>query len=217
MMYGHFTMYGKTVVHEPRKVVHAYNAFCKGYNGGNGHVFNDPTDGQHMEDYKSGLLLRDIFFTPVPISYRVTRNNMSMTGNYPAAMNASGDAQLATNYHGASIWSKHYNWVAAMNPVTEQHDATIKAQFNTICFQVSNNQTTVRCGVALNIACLFTNLFVMYILTTIQEHQLQFNYKGKNNGDFSKIIIDKGHWGYVVYIQLWHMALCFCLISVTNI
>jgi hypothetical protein len=32
-----------------------------------------------------------------------------------------------------------------------------------------------------------------------QEHQLQFQYKGPGRGDFSKIIIDKGHWGTRVY------------------
>lgn len=137
MTLGHFTMYAKTIVHNTRKIVHHYNAYIKEYLGGNGHSYWDPLNAEDKAEYDAGELTKDIFFTAVLPSFRVTQNHMSLTGSYPAQMNASAEAQSATNWGASSIYNDMWGWKVSQhyNPITEHHSRNAGAQFNVVCFQ----------------------------------------------------------------------------------
>lgn len=137
MLFGHFTMYAKTIVHNTRKVVHHYNSFVKEYLGGNGHAFWNPLDGNDRSDYESGELNKDIFFTATRADFRVTQNHLSLTGEYPQQLSASADAQAATKWGASNIYNEMWGWRVggAYNPITEHHSKNAGAKFNVVCFQ----------------------------------------------------------------------------------
>lgn len=135
MHYGHFTMYAKTVVLKPEKIVQANNIIVLDYNGGNNTGIWDPLDKHHVGAYRQNELKYDIFLLPTLPGYSVDDANfLDITGRFNAALGVDAETQMRTYYGpAAKIWGDVWGW-RSVN-WGKKYVSDVAPKFNTLCFQ----------------------------------------------------------------------------------
>jgi hypothetical protein len=179
LVFGQYTMYHKTMVHDKSRIMIVPDIISHGYEGGNGHEFWNPTDSfNDVDDYQSNNLTKDIFVCNVPINWRPKKNYMDLTGaHHPDIESLSAGAEDATaasirelHYPTAALYSQLWGWrTADQQPLDKKffYDHAHSPKFNTTCFQ---------------------------------QMQWQFQYNpGSKSGRLSDFVTEKGPWGENVY------------------
>lgn len=135
MHFGHFTMYAKTVVLDNSKIVHGYNAYCRGYNGGNGVSFYNSLNPDHVAEYKQGETNHDIFMAATLAHHLINTSALDITGEFQASLNPSLEANESTNYFNCESLARLWGWTSRYNPLTVQHVNQAIGRYNTVTFQ----------------------------------------------------------------------------------
>lgn len=171
MIFGHFTMYNKTVVFYPEKITIGQNVFCESYIGGNGVGVWNPNNEYELESYKSGELIRDMFVTQGPMNKAATATYwLSMTGFMPTSLNTTNEVGEMVWYEGCSAYSNFWNW-----RTDARTDYGIQSQFRPT--SESERKSNVIC---------------------MQEVQIKWD-PANHRWDLENAVVDAGHWGEYVY------------------
>jgi hypothetical protein len=131
----------------------------------------DGLSENHMAQYKSSNLIRDMFVTIGPMNKATTQTTwLSMAGKMPSTLNVSGEVNDIMWYEGCHAWASYWNWNAEAINYTDakKYSAVQDVQPETRRF---------------NVICM-------------QELQMQFDPMSRQ---FSRPTTDKGHWGENVY------------------
>jgi hypothetical protein len=171
LIYGQYTNYHKTLIHDKKKVIIVPDILPKKYVGGNGHEFWDPNDEENdVDEYHRGRMTRDIFACAVPINFKPHHFYFDITGQHHESMEASMTVDNTFHYPSAPIYRAKWKWIPSdINPLNRMYfsDTMHSPKFNTLVFQ---NAT----------------------------FEFEWNSMSKG-GTFSKVILEKGHWGERVY------------------
>ena len=171
LIVGNFTLYAKTVVMFNQYIALFPSLFCRAYISGGGHQIWDPLDPQHVEDYNTCDILRDVFFCAVPSNHDPTRYTcMDITGRWASSLCVNEDTQKLTEYFGCEVYASRWGWHHPLRLESELSQSNLP-KFNTICFQ--GKQFLYNAGATFNAAY----------------------QKSGGNGDFTLHVRDAGHWG----------------------
>jgi len=81
LIFGQYTNYHKTIIHQEKRVVLAQDIMPRSYDGGNGHVCWDPTDDVNdVDDYYRGIMKASIFVVAIPINFQKPHFYFDITG-----------------------------------------------------------------------------------------------------------------------------------------
>lgn len=181
MMYGHFTCYFKTVVHDTSKLVLGYNVLCTDYNGGNGHEIYNPLDRNDREAYRKGYLVKDMFVCAVPRGWKPPFNGgwaMDITGRWSQRLTkACSLSNVDYHYPSAPIYSEIWGWQSVYS------DLAYESKF----------KSTPDSG---NGASYGGAASIQYNTLVLQQHQFLYN-PGSGNYDF--VVKEQTHWGSRIY------------------
>lgn len=173
MIYGHYTMYSKTIVLHPEMLILGHNAYCDGYISGGGVLAWDPLNDDHESEFKDGILNRDLFVTLLPMNYtrgeRAALAWRSFTGQMPSSLNVAEEVNRAVFYPGCHAVAAHWGMSA------EAGQYGPNKTYRALVDDYSERQTNVIC---------------------MQAFQLKWD---ANKGDYLSVVLDKGHWGDRVY------------------
>jgi hypothetical protein len=173
MMYGHFTLYNRTVVREPAKIIIAQNVFCDEYVGGNGVEPWDALDDSHMTAYSCNQFICDMFVTLVPqmSTDKEVYNWRSLTGRMPSSLNVSQDVADRMWYPGCTAVSSYWKFQTDVG----SYGSSTKKPYQAYVPRAETRKQNVIC---------------------MQELQLRWD---PHKRDFLDLIEDCGHWGSNVY------------------
>lgn len=115
MIYGHFTLYFKTVIYHEENLLLVEDVVCLGYVGGNGVQAWDPLNDTDVQNYAEGKIEKDIFVTYSAMSQASHARGLttwrSITGVMPASLSASFEVNELMRYPGAvkfgEFWGFH--------------------------------------------------------------------------------------------------------------
>lgn len=166
MIYGHLTLYFKTIVFNPDAIVIARDIYCSDYIGGNSRRSWNPLSVAHTAAYASGELgVASIFWTFAPMNNAECHWWQSITGEMPESLPCTQDVRDAMRWEGcdafASFWSYKTNGRTNYSP---------DAPYSSV-----NNPNDRKH----NVLCL-------------QDFQQKFD---PTTGRYSRTILNKGHWG----------------------
>lgn len=169
-IYGHYTMYNKTVILRPEQVVLMHNVYCSGYVGGWGVSVWDPLDDYHSDQYSDSHLEHDCFITLGPM-YHTTSGDQetswrSLTGVVPDSLHAREDVHEMMKYPGCKAIANHWHWLT---------NAKDYGQGQNVEYKIAVDPTERK----QNVLC-------------FQAAQMKWNM---HDGDFTKVVTDEGHWG----------------------
>jgi len=114
MVFGHYSVYFKTIVTEP-KMIHIFdNAFIQKYIGGHGVQAWNPLNESHKQHYKDGRLDRDIFVTMQPMNRWCTPSFfLPFTGRLPTGDTV--DVEFAKQMYYPACEAITTTWAVPMN------------------------------------------------------------------------------------------------------
>jgi len=154
LIFGNFTVYTTTVVLNPQMIALQHNTFSNNYIGGNGTRVWDPFNELHLNAYKAGEFINDIFFLLVPQKW-VTYNRqswMSLTGRMPRSLNVTADVNELVNLPGCDGWTKFWGFNTDGREYGNStfgqyrsHVSPFERKCNVICmqtFQIDYNPST---------------------------------------------------------------------------
>jgi hypothetical protein len=82
------------------------------------------------------MLTKDIFLVPVPMGWKPQVNHMDITGSYHPDIGAGDEANRATFYESAAIYSQYWGWRNTILNLNDLSYSNIRApRDNTIVFQ----------------------------------------------------------------------------------
>ncbi len=176
MIYGHFTVYNKTIVHDSAKVAIAQNVYCRAYLGGNGVRVWDPLDPTHVAAFTSGELICDMFVTSRLMRDSLDDNKRtwwrSLTGRMPSSMSVTRDVAQLVWYQGCEAFSQFWQ---LHTDAKDYFDDTYRCSATNEAGNPADRKANVIC---------------------MQELQMKWS---PADGKYSHIVQDKGHWGEKVY------------------
>jgi hypothetical protein len=165
LIFGHYTVYFKTIVEQPQSIAIARNIYTTGYVGGNGVLPWNPLDPEHVRCYQEGDLICDVFVTAVLMNRSHAPTFwLPCSGSMPATLSVEKSVADMVHYVGCEAVAKHWQWMGdnkSFDP-SEPYRSTVdpvERKFNTIC---------------------------------MQEFQLRQN---PQNYQWDQVVLDKGHWG----------------------
>ena len=137
---GHYTVYNKTIVFYPEKLVLGKNVYCKKYLGGNGVDVWNPLSSDQVNSYKQNKLTRDIFVTMGPMNRAVTSTSwLSMSGKMPSSLAVDAEVAKLVWYPGCTGLATYWDWQTDMkNYANSQYKSEFESgerRFNFICLQ----------------------------------------------------------------------------------
>jgi hypothetical protein len=147
MIFGHYTIYTKTIVKQPEKIVMARNVYCRSYDGGNDATVWDPLDPHHLKAFASKKLECSIFVTAGFMSKAVNNRStfLSFTGEMPSTIPCTADVANHVRYEGCSAVAKHWGYKTngrdyRMNQPYRSEANMNERQYNVICMQYYQSQ-----------------------------------------------------------------------------
>ncbi len=135
LIFGNFTIYGKTVVPFPQFIALYPNMFVRAHIAGGGHAFWDPLNDDDVDDYRSGVVKKDIFAVAVLANFDVEQTwYMDITGRFDNSLCLDDETQKVTDHPGAAVYARHWGWTHRM-PSIPGMDRPSQPKFNTIVLQ----------------------------------------------------------------------------------
>lgn len=173
LIFGHFTMYNKTVVFYPEMIAIQKHVWSNDYLGGCGVRLWNPLDEAHLNALRDQNYIADIFVTLVPQNKTQSEQLFwrSMTGRMPDSLSVEADINTLVDYEGARGLT--HMWHFRTNGVNY-------GQTNFGAYRAGEDTKLQR---ACNVICM-------------QEFQLKFN---PSNSHYDLHTEEKGHWGSNVY------------------
>jgi hypothetical protein len=166
MIFGHFTLYFKTIVFNPECIVIMRDIYSNAYIGGNGRRSWDPLSQAHTEAYASGDMgVASIFWTFAPMNRASCHWWQTITGEMPEHMPCSPDVRATMRWEGCEAWSEF--WGYKTNGSSSHSPLTAYSSVNN-----PNDRKH-------NVIC-------------IQDFQQKYD---PSTGTYSKTVLNKGHWG----------------------
>lgn len=164
------------MVHSEKRLAIAKDIFPRSYDGGGNHEFWDPqTSGQSddVDDLYRNLVTKDIFSCAVPVDFEPSHYYFDIRGEHHESIEASVTHESRElHYPTAGIYRNLWRWMSApIEPFDNNFFAESELGSRTW------NTLVFR-------ACQF---------------QFQWNSIAKG-GEFSKVTIEKSHWGSAVYV-----------------
>jgi hypothetical protein len=166
MVFGHYTIYTKTIVKDPQRIVIMRNIFCNKYMGGNDATIWDPLDPDHLRAFASKKMEQSIFVTAGLMSKAENNRSifLSFTGEMPSTIPCSAEVANHVRYEGCSAVAKHWG-------------------YNTNGFSYRSNDP-YRCAANINERA--------YNVICMQYYQAQWS---DETNSFSRTTLNTGHWG----------------------
>lgn len=147
MIFGHYTIYTKTIVKQPEKIVMAKNVYCRSYDGGNDATVWDPLDPKHMISFASKKMICSIFVTAGFMHKAVNNRStfLSFTGEMPSTIPCTADVANHVRYEGCAAVAKHWGYKTngrdyRMNQPYRSEANMNERQYNVICMQYYQSQ-----------------------------------------------------------------------------
>lgn len=138
MIYGHFTLYFKTIIMFPERIVIAENVYCNEYVQGNGTEVWNPFDETHMSEYTSGNLICDVFVTVqfMKDTGSVRSTWRSITGQMPRSMSVDASVDNLVFFPGCAAFTEYWS-ISPNGPDRERYraDGSNDSKSNVICMQ----------------------------------------------------------------------------------
>lgn len=111
MIFGHFTMYFKTVVLRNEMITIYRDIYCSRPVGGNGRASWDPNNKDHTAAYKNHQLsTASCFWTFVRQNQSDCHWWQSMTGTLPSSIPGDETVKSRIEWDGASGFANHWNY-----------------------------------------------------------------------------------------------------------
>lgn len=169
LIFGHFTMYLKSLVMRPEYIVHIENVYGKEYVGGCGHDFWDPLDKFDRQAYFEGEMVHSCFAFPMHPNERIEKPTIDITGRmHPDLPGAADENGKGPHYSAAPLLSHLWRWTHPTQSPLESRgfgpNASIR--YNTLCREML---------------------------------QFKWQHKGSGGGGYDDITINQGHWGPRTY------------------
>lgn len=168
-IYGHLTMYNKSVVFSPGMIAMEENVYCRQYLGGNGVRVADPLNPSHTSAYHSGTIPFDAFVTLTPLN-AVNRHERwrCITGSdLPTSLSAAPEVAETMAYPGAAGFAQFWQMQCSGRTY-------LSSQYRCAA-DVSDRKLNVICR---------------------QMMIMKYNPQTKAN---DRATLDAGHWGPQVY------------------
>jgi hypothetical protein len=174
MIYGHFTMYSKTIVLQPGMIAMYRNIYCAGYDSGAGVAVWDPLNQAHVRANSDAAVVCDMYVTLVPMCATTsdTQTWRSCTGECPMSLQATNEVSRAMWYEGCTAVSEQWGWKTSGKLYGTQ----------AVTGAGSYDESGVP-GHQQNVICM-------------QQFQMRYDPIAR---DYTKVTIDAGHWGPQVY------------------
>jgi len=146
--YGHYTHYGKSVVHSPDKVFIAYDIFPNRALGGMGTL---PYTDRDQYDAVDQVFLRDIFYIAVAYTDRNFSKVMSLAGRFYTYMDAGmldGDDPQARELHysTAAYYNRFWGWYNQEEVPIELDEPMYRMNNPGICLNIWQGAQGTRSG-----------------------------------------------------------------------
>lgn len=172
LMYAQYTNYHKTIVWDNRKILVTADVLPSQYLGGNGVEIWDPMDVENdLDDFMRGVMTRDMFACAVPANWLPRDHKLDITGEHHSSIEASTVKDGTLHYPSAKVYANRWQWE------TSEYNVLNKTYFCGDDPVTRKHQTLC-----------------------FQDVQFGYQWNGmRGGGDFSKVIIEKGHWGPDVY------------------
>lgn len=142
MIYGHFTIYSKTIVFRPSKVIIYHNIYCRQPIGGNGIGIWNPLSDWDKEKFRDGRMVRSIFVT-LGLMHKADTQTfwLSFTGRMPPTLSCSDEVAEEVQYEGCDAVAQFWNYRTdggrnyASDAEYKTYTDANEQRFNVICMQ----------------------------------------------------------------------------------
>jgi len=136
MHFGHFTMYMKPLIEEPRALVVFHNIFCEGYQGGNNTKIVNPLNVQEVHAYRIGNSRRSMIIALELANWWPKTKYNDVTGRYHPRFNPSSNTLNVTYYRSAQFITDTYGLAPKDYYIgTDRSNRNVNSFSNTICTQ----------------------------------------------------------------------------------
>jgi hypothetical protein len=115
VVYGHYTLYLRTIVTQPERIIIAYDIYSTGYFGGNGPDVWDACDEDDVSGFADNVMARDIFVTYQAMNESGSNGKnssswRSLTGIMPSSYSVSSDVNEKMHYPGCAGVAQMWGW-----------------------------------------------------------------------------------------------------------
>lgn len=169
MIFGHFTMYAKSVVFRPEFIVHIENILPSEYVGGTTASCWNPLDKWDRQAYHQGEMIHSCFVFPMDPNEKIERQTIDICGQFhPDLQGQDEPGGMQLHYRAAQILSHVWRWSHPReNPLESRgFGPSAPLRYNTICREM---------------------------------FQVKYQHRGNGTGDYTHYTINQGHWGPRVY------------------
>jgi hypothetical protein len=136
MIFGHWTLYAKSVILQHHLVHHLANAVCDRYEGGGGHLPWDPLDKNDVNDYRKGVYgTKALFACAVNLCSPTPHKFFDITGQHNPDVLANDSP--GPHYDSANIYRMWWGWEHGPNPFTRPlaESDPLTPRYNTLVFE----------------------------------------------------------------------------------
>jgi hypothetical protein len=106
----HYTVHMKSVLFDSKCVLHNPNMLVTSYVGGNNHDYYNLAESEHLREFRTGELRRDILPLMLGPGEHINDTNFNLTGYEDPSLGGDGDFSKPPCWTNAKIYAEYLGW-----------------------------------------------------------------------------------------------------------